>query len=463
MFGWLGKGKGVDQSKTGGVGPSSGNSSTGGATVCATEPMPGFGAARDPKKEELCILVIQQDDYDWPAIIAEAVKAHSVGGRLPSFRVVQSAWPDIDIGAVENYQFHSDPLFAGLAKKFTRFPVLVKRQWRNGKPIPASGNPKDAALDRPITIFPHFVLIRNEFETPDRSHRHQLLALAFADALSTNAIQSILMLADKPVSQGALHRLRNTKFVNRPDEFPLLPQMYAAQHSSFFYGGQFPAVVKFGSAHAGFGKLRVKDHHDMEDIKTLLPLTKQSYCTAEPFIEAIGDLRLQKIGSHHRAFFRHSMCGAWKTNTQSSLLHEIPVTPLMIEWLEACSGMFGRDPRNRMSILTIDAVVEAPTAESDPVGYAALEALSSAADDESAAGGSNAFAPELLGQVASLKRSHILEVNGTSSGLAPATAKSDNLAIAELVLDYLADTLRLEIDPAELVPCTSSADVVLPC
>jgi hypothetical protein len=30
-------------------------------------------------------------------------------------------------------------------------------------------------------------------------------------------------------------------------------------------GPQFPAVVKVGHAHAGFGKMKIRDHHDFAD------------------------------------------------------------------------------------------------------------------------------------------------------------------------------------------------------
>lgn len=138
--------------------------------------------------------------------------------------------------------------------------------------------------------------------------------------------------------------------------------------------------------------------------------------TIEPFTRGIGDLRLQKIGGHYRAFFRRSTCGAWKTNTESSVLEEIPVTDAFIEWLDAAAEMLGS--RAKLDILTIDVIVRGDPAR-------AMEA------DE------GAVPPEALDE----SNYVVLEVNGTSSGLAPDCAEEDNAHIANLCLDTVLQSL----------------------
>ena len=82
-------------------------------------------------------------------------------------------------------------------------------------------------------------------------------------------------------------------------------------------GPEFPAVVKVGHAHAGFGKMKIVHHHDFADFKSVIALTTH-YCTGEPFYNGVYDLRIQKLGDRYRAFKRFSVSGNWKTNTGSS-------------------------------------------------------------------------------------------------------------------------------------------------
>ena len=47
------------------------------------------------------------------------------------------------------------------------------------------------------------------------------------------------------------------------------------------YTKQFPAVAKVGAAHAGMGKMRVANHHDWEDFRSVIALTNKE-CVATP-------------------------------------------------------------------------------------------------------------------------------------------------------------------------------------
>ena len=67
----------------------------------------------------------------------------------------------------------------------------------------------------------------------------------------------------------------------------------------------FPCVVKVGTAHSGFGKMRMKSMDEMEDFRSVVALQGR-YVTCEPFIKWDYDFRIQKIGPHYRAFRRYS-------------------------------------------------------------------------------------------------------------------------------------------------------------
>ena len=47
-----------------------------------------------------------------------------------------------------------------------------------------------------------------------------------------------------------------------------------------------------------------EDHRQMSDFRSILEMTPSEHCMVEPFMESQGDLRIQKIGPHYRAFRR---------------------------------------------------------------------------------------------------------------------------------------------------------------
>ena len=100
------------------------------------------------------------------------------------------------------------------------------------------------------------------------------------------------------------------------------------------------------------------------------------YCTAEPFLEGEYDLRIQRIAkppaaaatsplcpghvtatensdvdaaaaaaepieAHYRVFRRMAMSGNWKTNTGTSIVEEVAITPAYRRWADLAAGMFG--------------------------------------------------------------------------------------------------------------------------
>jgi len=111
----------------------------------------------------------------------------------------------------------------------------------------------------------------------------------------------------------------------------------------------------------------------------------------EPFIQGQADLRIQKIGEHYRAFRRQGISGEWKTNTGCSIMEEIELCDRWRFWADSAAELFGG-----LDILTVDAIVEEGTG-----------------------------------------KEHILEVNGTSSGLHPDCEDEDNGYIREVVLDAM--------------------------
>ena len=236
------------------------------------------------------------------------------------------------------------------------------------------------------TFQPDFLLVRSEVRgvTIEQDFRNSLFAFMFANVPSVNSLHSIYCFLERPVVQAELNRLQNELGA---EVFPVVQQSYFASHREMFYGNRFPAVAKVGHAHAGYGKMKIRDHHDFDDFRSVMALTG-SYVTAEPFLDGAYDLRIQKIGSHIRAFKRESMCGSWKTNMGSSHVEEIEVTQQFQVWAERASEMFGG-----LDICTVDALHDSNTGQDV-----------------------------------------IMEVNGTASGFCPAREEEDNRHVRDLVI-----------------------------
>jgi hypothetical protein len=235
---------------------------------------------------------------------------------------------------------------------------------------------------------PDFLLIRAEVRAlGSHDFRNSLFAFMYGNIPSINSLHSVYCFLERPVVQAELNRLR---VLHGSERFPVVRQSFFGDHRHMIYGDRFPAVVKAGHAHAGYGKMKVEDHHMMEDVRSLLSLNSD-YVTVEPFIEGSYDLRIQKIGSHFRAFKRTSLGGSWKTNVGSSVIDEIPVSEKYLFWITEASRMFGG-----LDICTVDAIYDT---------------------DKNV--------------------EYIMEVNGCSSGFSPQTLSEDNLLVRDLVLNRM--------------------------
>jgi len=273
------------------------------------------------------LLVIQADAYDWVDIFA-GCRLHD--GR--PVRVVQAGWDRLVVTA-------ESPAMSGTS------PVLV-----HVRPGGSGGRGSEGS-----TIKPDFLLVRNEVRGGPHTDdwRGALYGLMYAGVPSVNSLQSIYSFLERPIVQGELHKIQRRLGV---EQFPVIAQSYFATHTAMMYGGAFPAVLKVGHAHAGLGKMRVADHHDWEDVRSVVAMTDGKYCTAEPYMHGEYDLRIQKIGPHLRVFRRTDMSGNWKTNTGCSTVEEVAPTAAYRLWAEEAATLFGG-----LDICTVDVLHERET------------------------------------------------------------------------------------------------------
>jgi len=323
----------------------------------------GLGSSKAPPSEKkvqkpIQLLVIQADKYDW----GEIFQGVEINGR--TIKVVQRGWGDLLISS-QNYG--GNKLIVD-CRAFTK-PFV-----------------KNESSKRRLTIKPDFVLIRNEVRTPHGDFRNKLIGLMYANVPSINSLSSIYMFCDRPVVMAELNRLNAI----HGDDFPIIKQEYYDCDRSMMYSYTFPCVAKVGYAHAGLGKMRIQNHHDFEDFRSVMALSKD-YVTAEPFLKGTYDLRIQKCGSTIRVFKRISMNGSWKTNTGTAHLEEIALTEDYKRWAELASTMFGG-----LDICTVDAIHNSEDG-----------------------------------------KEYILEVNGTSSGWCPDYEHQDNKDVRNMIVEKL--------------------------
>lgn len=188
---------------------------------------------------------------------------------------------------------------------------------------------------------------------------------------------------EKPYIYGELRKIKDKLGF---EKFPLITQTYYPSFKNMVISPGFPCVVKVGPFHAGFGKIKVDDQKQFDDVRSLVALGTH-YCTAEQFVDWDFDIRVQKIGTNFRVFKRFSP--NWKGNVgHSATIKDTEMTPEFQRWIDHASAIFGG-----MDICALDAV-----------------------------------------HCKSTGKYYILEINGTAIGLVHRHESEDMLQMRDLVL-----------------------------
>ena len=310
-----------------------------------------------PKK---VLLVIEcSEQFNWYEIFGKDARIMIYGSPV-AIQVEQATFPDISLTSYGQ---------GG--------PVVNLRKAKHPHP--------NTSQERDRTVVVDFILLRSVTRGIfGQDSRNILMAFMHARIPSVNSLLSAYMALERPVMWGELKAIQ--KQLGGASNFPLIDQNCHTSSREMTVSSDPPCVVKIGHAHAGQGKILVHDRTQWEDVRSIITL-HGDYATAEPFVPADFDARVQKIGPHYRAFKRTSM--NWKMNQgHGSVVEEIEVPPKWQVWADECAKACGG-----LDILGLDLIHDR---EKDTY--------------------------------------HILELNDTAIGLVHRVAQEDNEHIRDLVL-----------------------------
>jgi len=199
------------------------------------------------------------------------------------------------------------------------------------------------------TVKPDFALIRNfPLDSNGNTFKSNVLALKIGDVPAVNSIESVYLSMDRAYQYAELLKTQKRLKAEGKPAFELVPLTFISNERIRLSVPDspldkqnltpFPLVVKVGSAHAGRGKLRVRNAEDMKDVEGILALGTDYY-TTEPLLNVDYEYRIQKIGTHIRAFIRQS--DAWKQSYGNLQYKDLKVTDQHILWVNECSKMMG--------------------------------------------------------------------------------------------------------------------------
>ena len=310
------------------------------------------------KKEHVPTLLViaSKNEENWVNLCSEYSN---------QFRVIQTTWDKISLSS------YSD----------SKYPIV--NVYQNVNPSNSEEN------DIKNNIKPDLVLIRNlaryisgKIETvPD--FRNVLYGFYHSNIPMINELSAIFAELEKPIMYGRLRKIRD---IYGEKNFPLIQQYYYPNYSEICVTPSAPYVVKVSFPHAGYGKIRVKDYHDLDDIRSIIALHKD-YVAIEPLIDVDYELRIVFIApNYYRAHKRSSL--NWKVNFgMSNIREDCEMKPEWKKWIDLIYKTYPD-----MLTFDIDALVDKNGKE------------------------------------------YILEVNGSSQGFAPEHGNQDLEHLRDLVI-----------------------------
>lgn len=174
----------------------------------------------------------------------------------------------------------------------------------------------------------------------DAAIQHAALSLvAASSATCVNPAESLLLFGTRFLNNGVL----------RKAELPIVNsnQILGANALSYFYTPRFPAVLKLGDWHMGYGKCKIPNLESWSDAVDMAAIT-QDIASIEPFINYIRDLRILLVGNDIFAVERVPSSHQWKANVCPEQVKTVVVPPMLEQMTRKAASILG------MSILGVD-------------------------------------------------------------------------------------------------------------
>ena len=241
------------------------------------------------------LVIASSNEEDWVTLCSE---------YSTKFRVIQTTWDKISLSC------YSDK----------KYPMVTIYQ----------------NMDDIRDVKPDLILVRNfaryvsgKLEiVPD--FRNILYGFYHSNIPMINGLSGIIAELEKPIMYGRLRKIRD---IYGEKNFPLIQQYYYPNYSEVCVTPNAPYVIKVSYPHAGYGKIRVKDYHDLDDIRSILALHKD-YVAIEPLIDVDYELRIVFIAPNYYRVHKRSSLN-WKVNYgMSNIREDCEMKPEWKKWVD---------------------------------------------------------------------------------------------------------------------------------
>jgi ribosomal protein S6--L-glutamate ligase len=175
------------------------------------------------------------------------------------------------------------------------------------------------------------VIWRHQFDQDVSRETALLQMIDYSGVPSINAAQSVLAYGGRLAGMVALKR----------GGLEIQEQIIAVGSDALSYTvPKFPAVLKVGNAHMGYGKALVKDEESWRDLADVAMLS-DDFCCIEPFVPYRRDVRILSFMGTIYAIDR--VPSGWKANVQPVAVHRIEPPHELVELGHSALAILGVD------------------------------------------------------------------------------------------------------------------------